>query len=122
MNEGAFIFSMIGLFLLVCVLCESFIITAFKIARFGRALLHSFVVNVASVGVVYVMWPLFRQMNFDEGKAFPLLPILVVSTIVVEALLLKALNRPQLWVRIFLTSAVMNAVSFGILFLLLSLL
>jgi hypothetical protein len=122
MNEGAFIFSVIGLFLVVCVLIESFIITAFKMIPFRRALLHSLIVNAASVGVVYVIWPVFRQMNFDEGKAFPLLPILVISTIVVEALLLKALNRPQRWSRIFLASGVMNAVSFAILFLLLSLL
>jgi hypothetical protein len=122
MNEGAFILSVIGLFLVVCVLFESFIITAFKITRFSRAVLHSFAINAASVGMVYLMWPIFRRMNFDEGKAFPVLPILVVSTIVIEALLLKALNLPQRWARIFLTSAVMNTVSFGILFLLLSLL
>lgn len=122
MNEGLFYGGVIGVFLIVCVLVETFVIKAYKIARFMRALLQSLAVNSVSAGLVYLLWPLVRRMNFDEGKAFPLLPILVIGTMLSEALLLKLLNRQQPWKRVLVTAAVMNAVSFFILFLLLSLL
>ena len=122
MSQSFVIGSIILIFLIVCVLFESLIITGFKINRFAPALLHAAVVNMASVAIVYVAWPLISRFDFDEDKVFPLLPLLMLMNIFAEALLLKLLNRKQWWSRIFLTSTVMNLVSFTVLYALLSLL
>ena|SRR5215217_5724799 len=122
MNQGFVISSIVGIFLIVCVLFESLIITAFKVKRFPRSLLQAAIVNIASVVVIYFIWPLISRMDIDEDKVFPLLPLLLVITLVIEASILKLLNRQQRWARIFITSIVMNSVSFAVLFGLLSLL
>jgi hypothetical protein len=122
MNESLLIGSIAGVFLIVCVLFESVVITFFKITPFGRALWNAAVANALSLGVVYLIWPLFSRMNIDEDKVFPLLPILWTATVVTEALVLKFLNRTQPWRRVFITSAVMNSASYAILYLILSLL
>lgn len=122
MSQGLVISSIIGIFLVVCVLFESLIITAFKVNRFLPALLHAAIVNSCSVAAIYVLWPVISRMDVDEDKVFPLLPILILVTLLLEALLLKLLNRQQHWQRIFLTSTVMNIVSFTVLYGMLSLL
>jgi hypothetical protein len=122
MNESLLIGSIAGVFLIVCVLFESIMIVFFKIASFTRALWQAALANALSLGVIYLMWPLFSRMNIDEDKVFPLLPLLWIATVVTEALVLKFVNRAQPWRRVFLSSAAMNSASFAVLYLILSLL
>lgn len=119
MNQSVVIAGIISIFLVVCVLFESVILTLFKIDRFSRSLCQATLVNVVSVVAIYFIWPFVSRLDVDEDKVFPLLPILLGVIIVVEALLLKALNRQQTWLRIFIAGAVMNTVSVAILYLLL---
>jgi hypothetical protein len=120
MNESLLIGSIAGVFLVVCVLFESVVIAFFKIAPFGRALWQAALANALSLGVIYLIWPLFSRMNIDEDKVFPLLPLLLITTVTTEALVLKIANRAQPWHRVFLTSAVMNSFSFAVLYLIFS--
>jgi hypothetical protein len=53
-------------------------------------------------------------LDVDEDKVFPLLPILLITTIVVEGALLKVLNFGQPLSRIFLAIFVTNVASFAI--------
>lgn len=122
MNQGLIISTIVGIFLVVCVLFESLIITAFRVNRFLPALLHAAIANVVSLLAIYFLWPFISKLDLDEDKVFPLLPLLMLVTLIVEALLLKLLNRQQRWLRIFLTSTVMNSVSFFVLYGLLTLL
>ncbi len=122
MNQSLLIAGIVCGFLLVCVLFESLLITAFHITRFARALLHAALVNSASLLMVYGVWPVISRMDIDEDKVFPLLPILLGIVILVEGLLLKILNRQQTWLRVGLVSVVMNVVSMAILYFFLTLL
>jgi hypothetical protein len=122
MNESLLIGSIAGVFFIICVLFESVAIVFFNFAPLGRALWQAAQANVLSLGVIYLVWPLFSRMNIDEDKVFPLLPLLWIATVVTEALVLKFVNRSQPWRRVFLTSAAMNSASFAVLYLILSLL
>ena len=122
MNEGAVVSSIVGIFLVVCILFESIVITAFGVVPFKRALLQAAIMNVASLLVVYALWPIISRMDIDEDKLFLLLPLLFVATLVIEGLLLKLLNRAQHVLRILGTVVLMNGVSFVVLYGLLLLL
>lgn len=114
--------SILSIIIIVCVLTESVLITAFGLRPFPKAILQAVVANLLSVLLVYMIWPVMARLNVDEGKLFPLLPILIVSTIISETLILKLFNRTARWSRVLLISCVMNLVSFIVLYGLLQLL
>jgi hypothetical protein len=114
MNESLVIGSLAGVFILVCVLFQGFLISHFHINRFATVLLHAAIFNIGLLAVLYIIWPLIARLDVDEDKVFPLLPILLITTIVVEGVFLKVLNFRQPWSRIFLASSVTNVPSFVI--------
>jgi hypothetical protein len=121
MNETLLIGSIVGSFLVVCILCEAVVIALFRLNRFARAIASAALVNAITIAVMFVVWPLVSSMDIDEDKVFPLLPILFFTAILVEGTVLWLLNRTVSAKKIFLVSAVMNTVSFGALYLILSL-
>ncbi len=121
MNETLLIGSLVCLFFVVCILFEAVVIKLFRLNRFGRAIASAALVNIASIAVMYMVWPLISRMDIDEDKVFPLLPLLFITAILVEGLFLWLLNRKVEAKKLFLIAAVMNTVSFGMLYLLLTL-
>lgn len=122
MQETALYGTLILVFTIVCILFESIVILILKIATFGRALWQSALVNLVTLGVVYGLWPLLSRMDVGADKVFPFVPILFGAAFIVEALLLKLLNKHQPIKRIALAALAMNLVSFGTLFMILSIL
>lgn len=119
MDQTMMIGIVLFVFIMVCILFEAIIITLFKINRFSKSVMHSGVINIISLLVIYFIWPLLSDININESKLFPLLPLLWFVTVVVEGLLLLFLNQKQNWKKLFAAAAVMNFVSFLIIYLLL---
>lgn len=119
MDQTMMIGIVLFVFIMVCILFEAIIITLFKINRFSKSVMHSGVINIISLLVIYFIWPLLSDININESKLFPLLPLLWFVTVVVEGLLLLFLNQQINWKKIFAAAAVMNFVSFLIIYLLL---
>jgi hypothetical protein len=117
MNETMLIATVVLVYMVVCILFEAIVIRLFRIMVFGRALWQSAVVNLVTLGMIYMMWPIVSSMDIDEDKVFPLLPILFLVTLLTESVLLMLLNKNQPWKRIMLATAVMNVVSYGSLYL-----
>jgi hypothetical protein len=84
MNESLVIGSLAGVFILVCVLFQGFLISHFHINRFATVLLHAAIFNIGSLAVLYIIWPLIARLDVDEDNVFPVLPILLITTTVVE--------------------------------------
>ena len=122
MNETMLIATVVLVYIVVCILFEAIVIMLLRINIFGRALWQSVVVNLASLVLIYMMWPIVSSMDIDEDKVFPLLPILFLVTLLTESVLLMPLNKNQSWKRIMLATAVMNGVSFGSLYVILAVL
>ena len=118
--ETAFIGTLILIFIVVFVLFESIVIYLFKIAGFSRALWQSAVVNAVTLLLLIAFWPLLNQLNINEDKVFPFVPLLFGATVIIEGLLLKLFNNSQAVKPILLAVVVMNAVSYGTLLLILS--
>lgn len=113
----------IVLFLLVWGLVEGFIINLFRINRFWKSVWHAIIVNLISLVVGFVLIGVAEQMDWDQytelKASTQLLPAWIVFwavSVVVEGLVLKALNRSKSWGTIFTASLVMNIVSYVILF------
>ena len=122
MQETALYGTLILVFTIVCILFESIVIYIFKITQFVKALGQSTLVNLVTLGMIYLLWPLLSRLDIGADKVFPFVPILFGATFLVEGILLKLLNRHQTTKRIAITALVMNLVSFGSLFMILSIL
>jgi hypothetical protein len=100
------------------VLVETLVVYFMKVRHFAKALLHTTLVNIASVLFIVLAWPIVNSLDIDEDKLFPMLPILFFASIIIEGLLLKTLNKQQSGKRLFIASLLMNTASFGMLYLL----
>lgn len=107
------------LFMVVCILFEGIIIGLYRFNGYGRSIGQSALINCASLAVVYLVWPLLAALDVDADRFFPLFPLLWLTTVLLEGLLLKLMNRNRPWRRILTVSAVMNATSYGVLYLML---
>lgn len=107
-------------YIVVFIVLEALVLALFRINGFGKSLWQSAVVNLASLAMVYLVWPLISSMDIDEDKVFPLLPILFLMNLLTEGTLLLLLNKRASWRRVMLAVAVMNAVSYACLYLLFS--
>lgn len=111
------------LFLFVWGLVEGFIIWLFKINKFWRSIWHAMLVNLASVVVGFIIMNTTNNTAFenyieiDEGTGyFSGWAIYWAVSVLVEGLLLKALNRSDSWGKVFGASIVMNILTYIIMY------
>ena len=122
MNEWDLLWLIPLVFLVICFFLEAVVLAFFKVNRLGRAFLYALLLNFVSLLAIYLAWPLTYKLGIDTGSWFPLFPILLLITIIIETLLLKWLN-PQLPLRkLSGIAALMNLLSFAALYLVLTLL
>jgi hypothetical protein len=124
---GAAILLMIPLAIIVFVLLwgfvEGFIIHLFGINRFWKSIWHAIIVNLISLVAGFVMVGITSNMGvekFSEIKAGTdylwVWAVYWAVSVVVEALVLKGLNRLKSWSKIFLASVIMNLATYIIIY------
>ena len=111
------------LFLFVWGLVEGFVIYLFKINKFWRSIWHAMLINLASVVVGFIIMnttngtAVEQYLEIDEGPDYLSgWAIYWVVSVLVEGLLLKALNRNDSWGKIFGASLVMNIITYIIMY------
>jgi hypothetical protein len=111
------------LFLFFWGLAEGFIINLFKINRFWKSVWHAMLVNLVSVIAGFVILNVtdgtqyedFFELEADTRHLSPWVIYWIVS-VVIEALVLKLLNRSAAWSKIFTASVVMNIITYVFLY------
>lgn len=113
---------MIILLLLVWGFVEGFVIYLFRINSFWRSIWHAIIVNLISLVAGFIIIGVSRHTGWEEyteiGRRSDLTPWIVyfVISVIIESLVLKAMNRSKSWGRIFSAGIVMNIVSYIILY------
>jgi hypothetical protein len=104
-------------------LVEGFIINLFRINRFWKSVWHAIIVNIVSLIIGFVMIGVANKMGLQDYteleatmKLLPTWIVFLLVSILVEGLVLKALNRSKSWSTIFSASLVMNLLTYIILF------
>jgi len=108
-STGTFI-----LFMVFAIFAEAVVMLLFKLNRFGKCLLDSSIVNIASLVVGFMIFEsrLVRGEGRNGDLSLPSWLTLFAITAIVEGLLLMLLNRKLPRARIWLASIVMNLVSY----------
>ena len=102
---------------------EGLVIFLFKINRFWRSVGHATIVKVASLIAGFGVFALLKQSQWvdkaeltSSPESYTLWAGLFLLTVIIEGLLLKALNRSRPMGRVFLASIVMNLITYIIIF------
>ncbi len=103
-------------FMIVCILFEAITMVVFKMNGFGKSLGDSAIVNIASILLGFLLVSIFNRIEFDEGPFVLIFCGLFVVTVLTEGALLKALNKSKPGRRIFFVSAIMNLITYLILY------
>ena len=114
----------IGYFLVIfhglTVFLEWGVLILFKINRPGKLLLFSFIVNLVSLGLGYVMLPVIKGIGVDTSSLSIILKWVAMFsvTVLAEGLLLILLNKQNSVSRnkIWLAALVMNTVTYLVLY------
>jgi hypothetical protein len=111
------------LLLFVWGLIEGFFIYLFKINRFWKSVWHAIIINIISLIVGFIIIGVSRNMGYEEYTDVANKPELIASwvmfwalSILVEALVLKALNKTKGWGKIFFASLLMNIFTYIVLY------
>ena len=107
-------FAALIIFIIIAVSIEAIVMLVMKYNKAGKAFLDSFLVNIASLAGGFILNSFIDDL-FESGLVNLL--ILYVITLVIEFILLYLLNRKLPAGKTFLVCAVMNIVSYGILYL-----
>ncbi|MFI5133341.1 MAG: hypothetical protein ACHQEB_03340 [Chitinophagales bacterium] len=102
--------------LLIVILIESVVMLLLKFNNFGKCVIDSIIVNVASALVGYCTLGLVNDISSGGGILFQWF-IIYVITVIVEGLLLWILNRQQPTKKIWTVAITMNLVSYIFLYL-----
>ncbi len=115
---GAFV-----LFLFFWGLAEGFIINLFKINRFWRSVWHAMLVNLVSVIAGFVILNVTDDTDHEDlfnleadTNHLAAWGIYWLVSVIIEALVLKLLNRSAPWSKIFAASVVMNIITYVFLY------
>lgn len=92
------------------ILAEAIVMLLMKYNAFGKALLQSLILNLASVAVGYVLLEMVPSLF--GNKDIPLLMLLMLITIAVELPLLYLLNRNKPLKETILAASLINLVSY----------
>jgi hypothetical protein len=98
---------------LIVILVEAAIMTGFRLNRFGRNVRDSLMANIGSA-----LLCLFLFLNLDKIELEWLTHLMIFGvyflvSALLEAWIIKMLNRPQSWSRILGASLVMNLVTYA---------
>ncbi|HYM95060.1 MAG TPA: hypothetical protein VET23_13025 [Chitinophagaceae bacterium] len=118
---GAFlVFSGLIIFMALTIVVEGVILLLFKIDKPGKVFLYSLIVNLASLGVGYIILPLVRQIGngFSTSGLVLRWIFMFAITVLVEGFLLILLTKKKPREKVWLAAVVMNLVSYALLYLL----
>ena len=93
------------------VIMETIVMVLFKFDRFGKTVVDSIMANIGSLLLGILLFLVFNKTEFNISQIAELF-ILYVITSIFEAWLIKLLNPAMSWLRIIVTSFVMNLLSF----------
>jgi hypothetical protein len=101
------------------VLIEAVVMLLFRLKTFGKCLLDSFIVNLASVVVGIILS--FLEINvsiINNPSNVTVILLALLATVIVEGLILMLLNNKTAAGKVWLVTVVMNIVSYTALILL----
>jgi hypothetical protein len=98
-------------YMIVVTLVEAIVMIFFKFNSFGKCLLDSFLVNLASLGAGYVVSSLGFNINLGGESYLSLLAGFLIS-VIIEGLLLQLLNKKHPASKVWQVAAVMNLVTY----------
>lgn len=103
------------LFLFIAILLEAIVMSVFKYNEFKKALLHSLIVNIASLCVGFIL----EEVVSDgiDASQWVMLLVLYGVTLIVETPILYAMNRAKPVAKTIQVSLVMNFLTYIILYL-----
>jgi hypothetical protein len=118
---GAFLIGyVLVIFLVITVILEWIILWLFKLNSPARLLLFSFVVNIVTLGLGYLLLPVIQQIGDDYSNFNQVMQwvIMLAITILAEGFLLQVLNKKSLQKtgKIWLAAIVMNLASYLVLY------
>ena len=111
-------FTPLVILMVLIILIEAIVMMLFKLNRFAKALGDSTIVNIASVLIIILVIGIMADIEVGMVDA-PLILTgtgLFLLTFLGESLVLKLLNKNQPWRRIASASAVMNLITFILLY------
>ena len=111
-------FTPLVILMVLIILIEAIVMMFFKLNRFSKALGDSTIVNIASVLIIILVIGILADIEVGTVDA-PLIVTgagLFLLTFLGESLVLKLLNKNQPWRRIASASAVMNLITFILLY------
>jgi hypothetical protein len=96
---------------LFTVVMETLVMLIFRFDSFGKSLVDSIMANIGSLLLGIFLFLIFNKTEFDISQVTELVIFYCIVS-VFEAWLIKLLNSNMGWLRIILTSFVMNFLSF----------
>ncbi|SRR5258706_13536967 len=111
------VFAALIIFMIIAITTEAITMLLMKYNKVGKAFLDSFLANIASLAVGFVLFTILGTVFYITESIILTWLILYVLTVAVEFLVLYLLNRTHPRNKTLLTSAVMNIVSYIILYL-----
>ena|SRR5215471_6022293 len=110
--ESLWIAAGLGLFsFFIVILIEAVIMTGFKLNGFGRNFRDSLMANIGSFLLCILLLLIFNKIDF-EGYLM-IFAVYFLTSALLEAWIIKLLNRPLAWSRILPASLVMNLVTYA---------
>ena len=109
----ALFFTVIALLILI-ILIEAVVMLFFNFNKFGKCLLDSFLVNLASLIAGFILSSLNLSISvLDNPGNITVILIALLVTIVVEGWVLQLLNMKKPAKKVWLVCAVMNIISYA---------
>ena len=111
-------FTPLVILMVLIILIEAIVMMLFNLNRFAKALGDSTIVNIASVLIIILVIGILADIEVGTVDA-PLIVTgagLFLLTFLGESLVLKLLNKNQPWRRIASASAVMNLITYILLY------
>jgi hypothetical protein len=107
-------------FILFVLLAEAAVMFLFKLNRFGKTLLYSFMANIGSFLLFILLFLVLNKQEFDGISQLSELVIFYLVSCLFEAWIIRLLSPELSWGRILPASFVMNLVSFAVAYLVLT--
>jgi hypothetical protein len=107
-------------FMVVAIMLEAVVMLLFKLNKFSKCIIDSFIVNLASLIVGFILLSVLNKMNTGanlQNSTVLLWLIMFAVTILVEGVGLMLLNKKKPRERIWVTTITMNLVSYLVLYL-----
>lgn len=111
-------FTPLVILMVLITLIEAIVMLLFKLNRFAKCLGDSTIVNIASVLIIFLVIGILADIEVGTIDAPPILTGagLYLFTFLGESLVLKLLNKNLPWRRIVSASAVMNLLTYILLY------